>query len=557
MKHSRLSPARIARSLVTTIVLSLVNIIAGPVLAPSQTTPLATAANSSIIQSNLLYSANATYLGSDFGQNNMTLTGNPVYSNTRPGYYTFDSDSKWASSNIDYVNGAQASIFMWIYPTAAGVVLNLTGSSNATNAGVYRTSVIDYTGTRFRFGLYNSSGLQYVEANVDTPVNNWYFIGLTYNGSVLTSYVNGVATGTVNVGTWLTAGQGPGGNYFHIAAPQNGTWMPNVNSGGRFRIGEIMYYTVGHSASEVIQNYNATISRFAPIVTNPTSTSIMTNRSSTFSISCSGVTSANGTTACGYQWQRSIDSGGTWSDISGATSSSYTTGVFNSAVTGYQYRVRAYDPGSGSPGSTLLMSYSAAAAVTVTQQPGSDTDTALNFDGSTEYASADDNSAFDVTGAISVEAWVKPSAVPANGSTAVVVQKSGAYELIMSTTGGVTTWKYGLWGTSAWNGVSSNVVVRTGEWHHLAFTRDASSSTVKFYYDGYLVRDDGGSDTVGTGSINNSTYPFVIGARYTDGVGYQSKFTGAIDHVAVFDVVRSESDIRSDMHGYIDRKSVV
>jgi hypothetical protein len=38
-----------------------------------------------------------------------------------------------------------------------------------------------------------------------------------------------------------------------------------------------------------------------------------------------------------------------------------------------------------------------------------DVDYAMSFNGTSQYATAPDNSGFDITGAITVEAWVKPT----------------------------------------------------------------------------------------------------------------------------------------------------
>ena len=133
----------------------------------------------------------------------------------------------------------------------------------------------------------------------------------------------------------------------------------------------------------------------------------------------------------------------------------------------------------------------------------------------------------------------------------MVFQKSGAYELMMANSGGTTNWYYGLWGSSEWQGVNTGVSVVLNEWHHIAITREAGSSTVNFYYDGVLAKSNGGSDTVGTGSIANSTHQFVIAARSTGGTISSSYFSGSIDHIALFNTARTSSDIKSDIKSYI------
>ena len=50
------------------------------------------------------------------------------------------------------------------------------------------------------------------------------------------------------------------------------------------------------------------------------------------------VTATTGSETPTYQWQQSTDSGSNWTDISGATSASYTTDATTTSMSGYQYR---------------------------------------------------------------------------------------------------------------------------------------------------------------------------------------------------------------------------
>lgn len=84
----------------------------------------------------------------------------------------------------------------------------------------------------------------------------------------------------------------------------------------------------------------ADVQNIVTISQQPVDASVTAPAAGTFSVTAS-VTTGTGTIA--YQWQLSTDSGASFSDISGATSSSYTTPA-TTAVTfdenGYQYRVK-------------------------------------------------------------------------------------------------------------------------------------------------------------------------------------------------------------------------
>jgi hypothetical protein len=222
-------------------------------------------------------------------------------------------------------------------------------------------------------------------------------------------------------------------------------------------------------------------------------------------------------------------------------SSTYTTPIFNSVVTGYQYRVRAYDPGSGSPTSELLWVNSAAATLTLTQQPGSDTDTALTL-GANRYAWRADSNELDIANAITIQAWVYQDS--SNSGWNMVANKENSYEL--GTSGG--KWWFGLQGSS-WSGVNTNVPSHLGRWQHVAITRATNANTANFYLNGQLAWT-GSADGAGTGALNNSTNPFTVGGRSLDGVTFSSFFNGKIDELRVFNIARTQAQIASDMHAY-------
>jgi uncharacterized repeat protein (TIGR02059 family) len=174
----------------------------------------------------------------------------------------------------------------------------------------------------------------------------------------------------------------------------------------------------------------------------------------------------------------------------------------------------------------------------VTNSLSSSIDSALNLNGSNQYAATPDNSALDITGNFSGEAWAYPESATAVGT---VFGKWGAY-MLQAKSG---NWYYWLQGSTGWLGVNTGIPVTPNQWSHVAFTRANSTNEVKFYLNGRLVYV-GTADTVGTGNINNSNAPLVIGSHNTD----TDFFRGSIDEVKIWNVVRSESNIQSDLKSY-------
>lgn len=535
---------RISRSLVTVLALSGL-LLSGPVYAPRITASPANAADANLIQTDLTFDANATAGANDVASNMTFGAVTPTHTNTGVGYYAFDGTlNKFAYVNRDFANAAPVSIFMWVYPTATGMILNHSGQTNPYDG--FRLSTFDYTASgKFRLGLYSSGGAVFLTSTQNTPINNWYYIGVTYDGSNMRGYINGQLIGTSATFSWLTSAS----DFFHVGSLQGGTCFgacPTV--AGSFLFGQLSIYRSTLSGANVLTNYNATQNRFAPIITNPTSVTTDVNQNITLS---SGTCTTSSTGPCTYQWQRSTDSGSTWSDIAGATSSTLAFNQISRSVSGYQYRVIATDSGNSSPNTTALLRTSAAATITVNAEPSGETDTARTFNGTTQYAWVADTGTggvFDITGAITLEAWVNPTESLANTQYTVIC-KSEAYQLFHY--GGF--WKYSLQGSTGWgSGVPTGIKVALNEWHHIAITRVANTNAVNFYYDGQLVFS-GSANTAGSSAIASNNLAFGVGGMvYNNPLpSVQYGFKGQIDQVAIFDVARSLADIDNDMDSYI------
>jgi hypothetical protein len=159
-------------------------------------------------------------------------------------------------------------------------------------------------------------------------------------------------------------------------------------------------------------------------------------------------------------------------------------------------------------------------------------DSALTLNGSSQFASTPDNSSLDISGNLTLAAWVNPRTT---SGTMTVAGKAGAY--LLRTNNGI--WEYCLQGATL-SCISTAIPVVALAWQHVAFTRNAS--TVNFYLNGISVFSTGGSGSVGSGSINNSSSEFQVGRQLT-----QDYFNGSIDEVRLWSAVRSQSQIQSDM----------
>lgn len=99
--------------------------------------------------------------------------------------------------------------------------------------------------------------------------------------------------------------------------------------------------TVSNSAGSASQGFTLTVQAGPVIATHPANQTVAAGQNATFSVVATGTPAV-----AGHQWQRSTDSGGTWSDIveggsySGTTSSTLLVAGTSATMNGHQFRVR-------------------------------------------------------------------------------------------------------------------------------------------------------------------------------------------------------------------------
>lgn len=168
---------------------------------------------------------------------------------------------------------------------------------------------------------------------------------------------------------------------------------------------------------------------------------------------------------------------------------------------------------------------------------------------SSQYAYITDGSqtGLDITGDISVEAWIKLEQLPSSSGTSFAIVNK--YE----STGNQRSYSfqfqnddklYGYYsgaGTAVTSLATSSAILSSsdvGKWVHIALSVDVSAKTWSVYKNGVSQSTTyvGGSET----SIYNGTAEFRIG-----GTNY---FDGKIDNVMVFSDIRTPEEIKQDMY---------
>jgi hypothetical protein len=156
---------------------------------------------------------------------------------------------------------------------------------------------------------------------------------------------------------------------------------------------------------------------------------------------------------------------------------------------------------------------------------------AVLFNGTTGYVSVPDSSDLDVTSAVSLEAWIKPTSLPASGSFRSIVSKPEAYTLQFN--GPRLEFTIVQGGVRRRLQAPVNAVV-AGTAYHVAATYDGA--TQRLYLNGAQV-----ASTALTGAVSTNAYPVFIGA-WSD---TQEFFGGTIDEPAVYGRALSAVQVRS------------
>jgi len=149
---------------------------------------------------------------------------------------------------------------------------------------------------------------------------------------------------------------------------------------------------------------------------------------------------------------------------------------------------------------------------------------AISFDGVGDYVDCGNSSAFNVTGVITVAAWIKMRAVNTDWQT-IVAKGDSAWRL--STAQSTRRLHFAVTGGPTYHSVDGGIEIPTGEWHHACGTYDGAN--IRLYIDAV---EDPASPVAYSGGITTDNYNVYIGenaertGRYWDGL---------IDDVAIFD----------------------
>jgi len=235
--------------------------------------------------------------------------------------YIFTNTS--LNSKLSPVNTSTIiSHFIWIYPQDNGVIITEQGDTSLNGIGWHDSQIEIVSGT-LKFAVWNGIVLT---SSIPISLYNWYYVGLTYDGTRLKGYVNGQLAGSI-IGSRVTPYNDPNhyGLYYGIGA-NDGTSLGD-GTYAKMKFGDFHVYNTALTQQQVLNNYNYTKSNY--IHTGSMSIWIDANDPASFSGGLISDLSGNGYT-------HSLGNGATSSSIFGFKSFDCSTGTqwISSSITG-------------------------------------------------------------------------------------------------------------------------------------------------------------------------------------------------------------------------------
>ena len=167
---------------------------------------------------------------------------------------------------------------------------------------------------------------------------------------------------------------------------------------------------------------------------------------------------------------------------------------------------------------------------------------ALSFNGATSFVDLGNPTALQVTGSMTIEAWVKASANPADDGQIVSKWNGSGWQFKTSPDTGPHTFGFGV------SGAGSGMTQRYSSsgrslstWYHIAGVYDATARTLSTYVNGVLNNGQL-SGTVPSAQVNPPVN-VNIGRRTDDGF----HFSGVIDEVRIYNRALTPTEIQTDM----------
>lgn len=193
-------------------------------------------------------------LPDNIGSKNATLYNGPSYTSSGGIYTQFDGSNDYgitADLSSSFPNAQETQTLQLIcYPQDAGVLVSELGTGSAGSS--WHESVMEITpsGT-LKVGFWNGTGISNISTSI--AMNTWHQIAITYDGSTLRGYLDGVYFGAVTFNRDVPHAYS--GNGLHYCFGKSETTNMGDGTFGQFRLGSFSVYNRALSEDEISRNW--------------------------------------------------------------------------------------------------------------------------------------------------------------------------------------------------------------------------------------------------------------------------------------------------------------
>ncbi|MBL7813632.1 MAG: hypothetical protein JNL70_01415 [Saprospiraceae bacterium] len=389
--------------------------------------------------------------------------------------------------------------------------LALTWGGNGTTARLYLNGVQVASGTQGATTIGSTTGYLSRSQTLGS-----YFVSCTMDEVRLWNVQRSATDIANNYCSEISASTSGLQNYYKFnqgtASGNNTSVTTLTDATANGRTGTLVNFTLTGSSSNWVagNTWSGIVAPSVSIAGSP-SGSIVYGTSVTFT-----ATPTNGGTTPSYQWKKNGTNVGT-------NSATYTDAALNNGD------IITCVLTSNAPCISSTTATSNSVTMTVTYPAGA----GLAFDGTDDWVTVPHNAAFNITGGITIEAWIKTTKATENY---IITKGDDSFYFGINGGGGgsgkLSAFFAGV--SSGW--LYSTTTVNDGNWHHVAAVRNGT--TVQLYIDGVLNT----TGTVTSGNISTGTAPVYIGVR----TGQSSFFLGSMDEVRVWNRALSGCEIQNN-----------
>jgi PKD repeat protein len=471
--------------------------------------------------------------------NNGTVNGASWANGKYGGALSFNGSSMVTvgdAASLDLSSGM--TLEAWVYPTS----LSTTWSDI-----IYKATDTYFLMGSTPQGQAPDLGGTFAGTNVygnPLPLNTWSHIAGTYDGTTMRFYVNGVLVSSQPQSGSIPASTGPlsiGGDSI------SGQYWTGL-------IDEVRVYNRALSSSEVITDMTTPVAGVSTSTNRPPVAVASANTTSggvplTVAFSSSGSYDPDGA-ALTYTWtfgdgatstaanpSHTYNASGSYNASLAVSDGTYTSVSTNITITvgnAANGLVAAYgfEEGSGSSVTDASGNHNNGTISGAVWSNNGRFGKALSFNGTSALVTIPDSPSLDMAAAITLEAWVNPSALGTSWSD-IIFKATDTYFLMGCTPQGQAPDFGGAF--SPTNVYGAKLPLNT--WSHIAGTYDGTM--MRFYVNGLLV-----ASRPQSGAIQTSSGVLSIGGDSSSG----QFWNGLIDEVRVYNRALSQAEIHSDMN---------